>query len=152
MPVPRFEPIQLVNKGTLSEKLQDVKLFSDQHPDGLLINLGNCIRVMNATVPRGMAIRIGLFNRNEGQTVEGKIEKFLYTINRNSGEVNRVYGVKLNDNREIVFTDDAYSHQASTDFESVEIMPCPAGGRRRKHKSVKRRRIHKRKTHRRRKY
>ena len=141
----RFEPLQLVNKGSLSEKLQDVKLFSTQHSDGLLINLENCIRVMNASVPRGH------FNRTEGQTVEGKIEKFLYTINRNDGEVKKVYGIKLTDGREIVFTDDAYSHQASTDFESVEIMPCPNGGRRRRHKSVKRRRTHKRKTHRRRK-
>lgn len=146
----RFEPIQLVNKGNLSEKLQDVKLFSGQHPEGLLITLENCIRVRNASVPRGAAVRIGLFNR-EVQDVQGKVAKFLYRINRNTGEVSDVYGIKLTDGRELVFTDDAYSHQAATNFEDVQIMPCPNGGRR-KHKSVKRRRTHKRKTHRRRKY
>lgn len=145
MPAPYFEPIQLVNKGELSEKLQDVKLFSDQHPEGLLINLGNCIRVMNVGIPRG------LYNRNLGQTIEGKVEKFLYRINRNNGEVNRVYGIKLTTGQEIVFTEDVYSHQVSSDFESVEVVPCANGGRR-KHKSVKRRRINKRKTHRRHKY
>ncbi len=145
--VTRFEPGQLVHKGTLDEKLHDVKLFSSQYPEGLSISENECIRIMDAAVPRGF------FNRNRGQTVEGKIEKFLYTINRNDGEVKKVYGIKLKTGEEIVFAEDAYSHQASTDFESVEIVvPCANGGKRRKHKSIKRRRTHKRKTHRRHKY
>jgi hypothetical protein len=139
--VARLEPGQ--DLGGLNG-FHDVKLISEQYPDGLELTKGQCIKISNVSSPIGI--------RRETITLEGKIKKFLDSVAPHHAR--RIYGIELADEREVVFADfeNIYAHHHESMFEDVEVVPCPNGGKRRKHKSIKRRRTHKRKTHRRRKY
>lgn len=160
---PHFEPGQLINRGQLSEKLHDITLFSPQYEDGKTISEGNCIIIRNVSVPNvnnfnyNYNINYGNIQRREGQTVEGKIDRFLYYVNRN-GDVKEVNGFKLTNGHEIVFEDGSYAHQSYSDFTYLEVIQCNNnmemnGGKKKRNKRrhTKKRRHHKKKTLRRRK-
>jgi hypothetical protein len=130
-----FRPGQLIDSGTLSERLHDITLFSPQYEDGKTINEGSCVVIHNVSVPDRQDFRYNNNNNNNyipgrqrlprrnGQTVEGKIAKFLYFIERN-GDVREVYGIKLTNGHEIATEDLSYVHQSTTDFSDVEVVPC----------------------------
>jgi hypothetical protein len=140
---PHFEPGQHVNNLT---GYHDVRLISEQYPNGITLTKGQCIKVYDVGAPVGIGM-----NRNV-QDVEGKIEKFLDTVV--VGAERPVYGLKLENGEELVFadSDDIYSHHYETMFDNIKVVPCPNGGKR-KRRLTKRKRTNKRKTqHKRRKY
>jgi hypothetical protein len=150
----RFEPGQIINKGRRTEHLHDVTLYSPQHPDGLKLSEGQCIRINGVTFPNG-----GLNN----QEVQGNIDHFRYKLNLNNnlGGIKKVTGIRLHTGEEIILERDAYYFNWKSDFSDVQL--CNNGGKRKRttrklmkrkrttRKLMKRKRTtHKRKTIRRR--